>query len=320
MKTESRRRFARFFGNNMALMFLVVLFIYNSIVTTNFFSMITIRNLINQSTSLILMGLGQTLIISAGCIDISMGSGFCWGAVVFGLMIQLTGNVAIALIVCIASAAVVGLINGVLVGHFKIQTMIVTMAMMYILRSVSKAVTKCAIVRFRNDWLNGFIVKKFFGVIPVQLFIVLIATIIILVIVKRSRLGVYFEACGDNLIAAKTAGIRTELYIIVVYVIGNSLAFLGGVYDAAVVSSVDPTSLGIGYEFVAIAAAVIGGTPIIGGRPNVLGTVFGVCILKLISMMIQMNNISSDWSYVITAVIIFAAIIVQNFRKIRGKA
>lgn len=319
MKTITREKVIKFCVDNMAVLFFLLLFCYNSIITPNFFSFTTIRNLINQSTSLILVALGATLIISSGCIDISLGSGFCWGAVVFGLIVQSTGSIWLGLLVSICSAVVIGIINGYLVSRFHIQPMIVTMAMMYILRSVSKAVTECAVVRFGNSQIKSFVSMKLFGVIPVQFFVAFMATLAVYLIVRKSKLGIYLEACGNNLNAAKTAGIRTVACIVAAYIIGNVFTCLGGIYDASVVSSVDPTKLGLEFEFRAIAAVVIGGTPIAGGRPNVIGSVFGVIILKLISMMIQMNNITSEWSYVVTALIIIAAILMQNVSKIRGK-
>ncbi len=318
--TETKgQKVLHFLTSYMTMICFAVLFIYNSFVTPNFLSMITVRNLINQSTSLLLVSFGSMIIISSGNIDISLGSGFCWGAVVFAMVVNSTGSVTLALFIMLLSAILVGVINGVLVGHFRIQSMIVTMAMMYILRSVSEAVTKCASIRFDAGYISDLITFKLWNSIPAQFFIVIFFTLIMFLIVKKSRLGVYFEACGDNLIAARTAGIRTDLYIIIAYVIGNVLAALGGIYDTTVVSSVNPTSIGLEFEFRAIAAVVIGGTAISGGHPNILGTAFGVLILKLINMMIQMNNVSAEWSYVITALIIITAILIQNVEKIRRK-
>lgn len=319
MTTVRKQKIIHFLTNYMTLICFAALFIYNSIATPNFFSWITARNLINQSTSLILVSFGAMIVISSGNIDISLGSGFCWGAIVFAIVTNATGSVVLGLIIAVLSAAVIGIINGTLVGRFGIQSMIVTMAMMYILRSVSEAVTKCASVRFDAGFISDMIVAKIFGDIPAQLFLLIIVTLIMFLIVKHARLGVYFEACGDNLVAAKTAGIRANLYIVVAYVIGNVLACLGGIYDTAVVSSVNPTNVGLEFEFRAIAAVVIGGTSISGGHPNIIGTVFGVLILKLISMMIQMNNVTSEWSYVITALIIIVSILIQNFDDIRRK-
>ncbi|MFR3753279.1 MAG: ABC transporter permease [Enterocloster sp.] len=125
------------------------------------------------------------------------------------------------------------------------------------------------------------------------------------------------EACGDNLDAAKKSGIRVVFYTVTAYVICNLLTAMAGIFDAGSVSSADPMALGILMEMDAIAATVIGGTSITGGRPNFVGTVFGVFILQIITIMINMNNISEQWSYIITAAIIIAAVVFQNLKKMK---
>ena len=97
----------------------------------------------------------------------------------------------------------------------------------------------------------------------------------------------------------------------------NLLTAMAGIFDAGSVSSADPMALGILMEMDAIAATVIGGTSITGGRPNFVGTVFGVFILQIITIMINMNNISEQWSYIITAAIIIAAVVFQNLKKMK---
>lgn len=307
------------FNSNMAVFIFLILFIYNSLTTPNFFDATTLINLVNQSTSLILVALGATLVISAGCIDISLGSGFGWSAVVFGLMLQQTGNLFIAFFAAMISATIVGVINGTLVAKFGIQSMIATMSMMYILRSLARAITKNIIIRFGQTLFNDLLLNRVFGVIPFQLIMIVFAAIFCLILFKHSRYGIYFEACGDNYNATKTAGLRVVFYITMAYVICNIFAAIGGIVDASVVSSADPILLGQFFEFRAIAATVIGGTPITGGKPNVIGSIFGVFILKLVNMMIQMNNVSANWSFVITALIIIGAIIIQNMKNMREK-
>lgn len=314
-----RSRFFIWLNNNMAVFIFLLLFIYNSLTTPNFFHFQTIINLVNQSTSLILVALGSTLVISAGCIDISLGSGFAWNALIFAMIIQKTGNVALALFAAIISATIIGIINGTLVARFRIQAMIATMATLYIFRSLSRAISNSSMIRFRNEWLGNFLLSRVFGAIPKQFFMITLATIFVLVLVRRSKYGVYFEACGDNYLAANTAGLKTVLYTILAYVICNIFTALGGILDASVINSVDPVILGQFFEFRAIAAAVIGGTPITGGKPNIIGTVFGVFILKIVNMMINMNNISAYWSFVVTAIIIIGAIIIQNLNKLKEK-
>ena len=102
---------------------------------------------------------------------------------------------------------------------------------------------------------------------------------------------------------------------VLAYVICNLLTALAGIFDAGSVSSADPMAMGILLEMDAIAATVIGGTSISGGKPNFIGTVFGVFILQIITIMINMNNISEQWSYIVTAAIIIVAVVFQNLRK-----
>ena len=136
-------------------------------------------------------------------------------------------------------------------------------------------------------------------------------------VVRKTPFGIYIEACGDNLDAAKKSGIRVVFYTVTAYVICNLLTAMAGIFDAGSVSSADPMALGILMEMDAIAATVIGGTSITGGRPNFVGTVFGVFILQIITIMINMNNISEQWSYIITAAIIIAAVVFQNLKKMK---
>ena len=229
----------------------------------------------------------------------------------FSLVLRSTESLAVSFIVVLFSAFVIGMINGVNVARFRIQPMIATMAMMYILRALAKVLTNGATVRIRSPWLKEVCYMKFFGgVVPIPLAAAVL-------VVRKTPFGIYIEACGDNLDAAKKSGIRVVFYTVTAYVICNLLTAMAGIFDAGSVSSADPMALGILMEMDAIAATVIGGTSITGGRPNFVGTVFGVFILQIITIMINMNNISEQWSYIITAAIIIAAVVFQNLKKMK---
>lgn len=294
------------------------LFFFNCLLTKNFAGWYTVRSILTQSTSLVLIAIGTTFVIAAGGIDISLGSGFAWNAILFALVLQQTGSLAAALLAVLVSAVAIGLINGINVARFRVQPMIATMAMMYILRAFSKVLTNGANVRIRSPLLKEFCYMKFFGgVIPIQLFIVLIPLAAALILVKKTFFGIYIEACGDNLEAARISGIRVVLCTVSAYIICNVLTALAGVFDAGSVSSADPMAMGILMEMDAIAATVIGGTSITGGRPNFIGTIFGVFILRMITIMINMNNIPEQWSYIVTAATIIAAVVFQNIKKLK---
>ncbi len=297
----------------------VLLFIFNCLFTNNFASWYTVKSIITQSTSLALVAVGATFVIAAGGIDISLGSGFAWNAVLFALVLQWTESLPVAMLAALCSAGLIGLINGINVVKFRIQPMIATMAMMYILRAFAKVITNGATVRIHSKWLKEFCYTSFFnGILPIHFFIIIIPLVVVMIIVKKAPFGLYIEACGDNLEAAKTAGIRVVFNTVIAYMICNVLTAIGGIFDAGSVSSADPMALGILVEMDAIAATVIGGTSITGGKPNFIGTIFGVFILQIITIMINMNNISEQWSYVVSAVIIIIAVVIQNIKKIRG--
>lgn len=122
-------------------MLFAALFAINCFITPNFANWYTVRSIITQSTSLMLIAIGATFVISAGYIDISLGSGMAWNSVLFALVLKSTGSVWIAFTVMLLSATVIGLINGINTSYFKIQPMIATMSMMYILRAFSKVLT-----------------------------------------------------------------------------------------------------------------------------------------------------------------------------------
>lgn len=299
----------------MAPVAFLIVFIFNCFFTPSFASWFTIRNIFTQSTSTVLIAIGMTMVISAGAIDISVGSGYCWNAMLFAVVLEATDSLFLAFTVAIVSAILIGLINGLNVSKFKIQPMIATMTIMYILRSLAKVLTGGRIVRIRNDFLEDFVFFKFFDVVPIHFAIILIPILIGLFLVKKTPFGIYIEACGDNALAARAAGIKVVKNLSLAYIICNVLAAFGGIFDSAAVSSADPMALGLGYEMDAIAATVIGGTPISGGRANIIGTVFGVFILRVIIIMINMNNIPEQWSYVVSAFVIIVAVVVQNLRK-----
>ncbi|MGN0322744.1 MAG: ABC transporter permease [Oliverpabstia sp.] len=297
----------------------LVLFLINCMVTKNFASWNTVKSIITQSTSLVLISIGMTLVISSGYIDISLGSGMAWNSVMFALILEETGSLLVSLLAVVLCATLVGVINGISVAKFRIQPMIATMSMMYILRAFAKVLTNGAVVRIRNRWLHDVCYVRFFGnTIPIQFFLILVPLLIGILVARKTRFGIHLEAIGNNPQAAKISGIPVVRYVVLAYIACNILAAIGGIWDSSSASSADPMALGILYEMDAIAAVVIGGTPITGGKANLIGTVFGVFILQIINMMINMNNISAQWSYVVTAVVIIVAVAIQNIKKMRG--
>ena len=302
----------------MAPIIFFLLFAVNCVTTKNFFSINTVWNLIMQSTANVFISIGVTIVISGGGIDIAIGSTMAICAIAFAFTLNATGSVVVAFLAAIVLGAGCGAISGVLIAKFKIQAMIATMAMMYILRSLSKVVTRGATISYYNAFLSKFAFYRIGG-IPIQVFIILVVTIAAYLLVNKTKFGVYVEACGDNYKASYTSGIRVVKCLTATYAICGVTAALAGIQESLLVSSSDPNNMGLAYEMDAIAATIVGGTAITGGKPNIIGTVFGAFTLKLITQMINMNNIQFEYSYIVKAVVIILAVLIRNINWKKGQ-
>jgi galactofuranose transport system permease protein len=139
--------------------------------------------------------------------------------------------------------------------------------------------------------LTKFFITPIAGYIPVHFFILIIAIVIMYLVVNQMKFGFDVEAFGNNPVAARICGINTTRTITLCYIISGIFAWAGGILIMVMVSSTDPARVGVDMELDAIAATVIGGTPVTGGYPNILGTVCGAIFLQVITMMANMNNI-----------------------------
>lgn len=294
-----------------AIVIFLALYSYNAITTPGFFTLRIFWNLVIQATPAILVGLGMTLVIATGNINISVGSMMGLGGVVFAYLVKRDVSPLISLITSILIGAATGTVIGILISRFKVQSMIVTMAAMYILRGLARVVAGGSQISYNNRFVSGLSYYKVGGIIPLQAVIVIALLIIMYFGVTRMRFGVYIEASGDNQRAANLSGINTVLIITMTFMISELLGSFAGIAKAVTVSSADGSGLGLGYEFDAIASVVVGGTPMSGGRPNILGTLFAGLLLQTIEIMVNMNGIYFAVAQIIKALIIMVAVYSQ---------
>lgn len=296
-----------------AVIFFFILFFYNCAVTRNFVRFITIQNMFIQSFPIVLISFGMTLVIATGNIDISCGSGMALAAVLFAFAVRSGIHPFLAVCLVMVVGASFGWFCGVLVARFQVQSMIITMAMLYMLRGIAKGISGGALVSYKNDELSALSYYKIGGVIPIHLAIILIVFLIMYFVVEKTRYGTYLEASGDNAKAAEIAGVNVSGILISVYVISGVLAAFSGAQQCVMVSLADSSNVGLTREFDAIAATVVGGTPMSGGKPNLVGTLFAALLLQLINMMVNMNNIHFALAYVIKAFLIIGAVLIQTY-------
>lgn len=298
------------YGVFIALLFLILV---NIILTPNFLSLNNFNNIIIQSTSTMLVALSMTIVIATRGMDLSVGSIMALSSVVFvmlidyGMIIALTGAILIGLIA--------GMINGVIISFFNIEPLILTLATMMTIRGIAQLITNGTVTTYYHESFDKFSYYKILNIIPVQLIIIVVAIMLFYYIVNRMTFGKYVEAIGDNLKAAKLSGINISLTLIAVYAIAGIMSGFSGLLETGRLSAADANNIGRLIELDAIAATVIGGTVLTGGRPYIMGTVAGVYIMQIITTMVNMNGIPYAYSMIVKTLIIIFAVYIQRVNR-----
>ena len=302
-----------FLSKYVAAIALCILVLFNVFFTSHFASWVTFTNLFTQATKVALVGLGMTFIIASGGIDISVGSAMGLGSVIAAVAI-LNGNL---LVVFVSIVIILGfsVLSGYLDSKLMILPLVSTLALMYIMRGLARGISGRGTVTYNNPELTKFFITPIGGVIPMHFFVLLVVAVVMYIVVNKMKFGFDLEAYGNNRIAATISGINTSKTIMICYIICGIMCWIGGVLVMGMVGSADPARVGLDVEVDAIAATVVGGTPITGGHPNIIGTICGVFLLQVITMMVNMNNVAYAYSLMIKASIIVLAIISHNLFK-----
>lgn len=310
---RDRERLLLFLRKYGAALALLALIIVNMAVTPNFASVNTIWNIIIQSSTIMLVAIGMTLVIAGGGIDISVGSIMAASSITMAYLMNygIVAGVVGALLI----AVLLGTLNGAIISFFKIQPLVVTLAMMTAIRGAAQLINDGRVLGFTDSGFTRIAYYRIAGHIPIQLIIIILVVAIGYFLMNKMSFGRYVEAIGDNEKAAVLAGIRIPLVTIAIYGVCAMLAGMGGILETARLSAADANNMGKLIELDAIAAVAIGGTALTGGRPHIIGTVIGVFIMQIITVMVNMNNIPYSYSLVIKTIIIVAAVYLQRSNK-----
>lgn len=298
-----------------AVIILIALFAFNMVFTHNFFTKVTMFNLLVQAAPVALIALGMTFVIATGGIDISSGACMAMSGMVTTMTMDKLG-IFPAVCAGLLAAGLVGLVNGISVAYFNIQPTITTLATMIGARGLAQILTPGGLYYFSNNDYSQLSMKFIFG-IPIQFFYLLILFAAFSFIAYKTSFGRYVEAIGDNRNAADLCGVKSSFYLVSVYVLSAVMAGLAGILITARTSSCDGYAIGSGMEMDAIAAVAIGGTALTGGKPRVIGTIVGAMIIQIVYSMVIMNNLRYEYSLVVKALIIILAAAIQRQK---GKA
>ncbi|HYO63547.1 MAG TPA: ABC transporter permease, partial [Pyrinomonadaceae bacterium] len=218
-------------------------------------------------------------------------------------------GVAVALALAVALAA--GAFNGALISFFRIQPIIVTLALLISGRGVAQVLSDGSLVPFSDAGFQSLGRGSLVGV-PVQVLLMVAVVALAAFLMRATAFGRYVVAVGGNEAAARLAGIRVHRTKVTVYALSGLLAGLAGLIETARLGASDAQKVGLNIELDAIAATVVGGTPLTGGRATVLGTLVGALIMQVITTSFNMRGYSYAWGLVIKAAIIIVAVYIQR--------
>ena len=301
------------------LLALILIIVANAIVTKNFFSVGTLWNLLFQTTTVMILCMGMTMVIAAGGIDISVGSMMAACSMIGAQLMNLWPQSVIwGIIGPLLFALLFGGGIGLLIAKYRMQPMIITLSMLYVFRGIGQVLHNGGTLSLPPSYVTDFAYIKVWGVVPVQFFVWAIIVAGVYVLVRKTRFGIYIEAFGDNPVATKISGVNIVLVVVIAHALCSFFAGVAGLMETAMATSSDPNTLGLNMELDAIAAVAIGGTPMVGGRPNMLGSVLGAFIITLITIMVNMNNIPYAWSLILKTFVLVAALYIQNIRNAKA--
>ena len=306
-------RFADYLGLAAVLMLLVALF---SVLSDHFLSRLTFTTLANQIPALTVIAVGMTLVLVAAGIDLSVGSVMALGSGVLAVARvnwQLPLPVAIAL--CLGVGLLAGLLNGFVTVRWTIPSFIVTLGMLEVARGGAYLVTDSRSVFVGGAIGNVGTPLPIIGLSPAFLFALLVV-VSGQILLSRTVLGRYIVAIGTNREAVRLSGIDPRPVVLAVFAISGLLAGLGGVFHLAYLESADPNS-GIGLELSAIAAVVIGGTSLMGGRGSVVSSFLGVLIIAVLQAGLAEVGATEPAKRIVTGAVIVAAVILDAYRRRR---
>lgn len=304
-----------------SLIALFVLCIIISILSDKFLTIANGWNVLRQISVNICISVGMTLVVLTAGIDLSVGSvlALC-GAITAGLLkngIELPSqNLFIgftllgAIIVGLVFGGALGFFNGWVITRFKVPPFVATLAMLTMARGLTMLWTKGFPISNLGSNFDYIGTGWFIGV-PVPVWISIFVIIIAMVLTTKTPLGRYIYAIGGNENAARLSGIKIHKIKLIVYTLAGGLAALGGLMVTARLDSAQPNA-GTGYELDAIAAVVIGGTSLSGGRGSILGTVLGAIIIGVLNNGLVLLNVSPFWQQVVKGMVILLAVIIDR--------
>lgn len=300
-------------------MALVALLLFNFAVTPNFATMQTLSVNLTQVCTIVIVGVGMTLVIATGGIDLSVGSlmaiaGALSPMIFMGTLVPIAPlwlAITLGIIIPILAAGVFGLFNGWMITRFNIQPIVATLVLFIAGRGLAQVSTNGNLQVFKVPEFQIIALGRVLGV-PFQVWIMLAIVFVSAFLLTRTVFGKQVIAVGGNGAAARLAGVPTTKIKLIVYGISGLCSGVAGLIVIAMNSAADANLVGQGMELDAIAAVAVGGTLLSGGRASIIGTLLGALIIQLVRYTLLANGVPDAAALIVKAGLIILAVWLQQ--------
>jgi ribose/xylose/arabinose/galactoside ABC-type transport system permease subunit len=290
--------------------------IFGALVGPQFFSAANLELMARQTVIVCVAALGMTMVIVAGGIDLSVGSVVALSTVVVALLLR-AGSGPLAAAACtVAAAALCGALNGLLITRLQVVPFIVTLGTMLLVRGAAKGLADERRIEAPISWLNDLLRTAQDGgglLLPAGIWLTVALALVVAFTLRYTRFGRHLFAIGSNERTARLCGVRINLNKLAVYTIASAMAGVAGLLEFAKLSVGDPT-VAIGLELDVIAAVIIGGGSLLGGKGSVVGTTAGAAIMAIIQIGCSQQGLPNWVQEIITGTIIVGAVALDRWR------
>jgi ribose transport system permease protein len=314
MKINRSERVTELLLRNMSLILFIVVFLFFGLQSSRFFQLENVSNIVKNAAFTGVVAVGMTFVLLTGGIDLSVGSNIYLSALFAGLFMQQGFEVVPGLIVALLTGAIFGAINAFCIVKLKIVPFVVTLATLVAGRGLGTAITESHAIDYPRSVLD-FGVASILG-IPIPIVVFALVVLAAHFVLTRTPFGRQVYAVGNDMEAAKKAGLNTDRITFSVYIISGLCAALGGFILIAQVGRLTQP-FGEGKELEVIAAAVLGGASLFGGIGSAFGPVIGSVLIQMVQTGLVFTQVNLYLQPMIQAAVIFLAVFFDSLRGLR---
>jgi ribose transport system permease protein len=295
----------------------LVALVFGALVGPRFFAPANLDLMARQTAIVCMAALGMTIVIASGGIDLSVGSIIALSTVVIALMLRAQASPVTAALAGIGAAALCGVLNGVLITRLRVVPFIVTLGTMLIVRGAAKGLADERRIEAPTTWLNDLLSTHGGSALPpAGIWAVIAVALLVAAVLRYTRFGRHVFAIGSNERMARLCGVAISRTKVSVYTLAAALAGVAGLLEFSKLSVGDPT-VAVGVELDVIAAVIIGGGSLSGGRGSVAGTVIGAAIMTIIQIGCSQRGLANWVQQIVTGSIIVVAVALDRVRSAR---